>query len=278
VLKTGTGALNIDASRVGTENMSAQWDREWNENSGPMGKRYGQESRERGKTVPDGRWPANLMFSHVPPDEDGLGGCVREGTRRVRSGNHGSAPGGFNPTGNTIYGKGDASLDVGGGYADPDGTEQVEAWRCVEGCPVRALDEQSGTSRSAALGSAGGAFGSDTTYAQDATTRAMRRTMRPAHGDSGGASRFFYTAKASRKERGVGNTHPTVKPLALMRYLCRMVTPPGGVVLDPFAGSGTTLLAARSEGLRAIGIEREEEYAAIASGRLEDSPLTLETA
>lgn len=85
--------------------------------------------------------------------------------------------------------------------------------------------------------------------------------------NTGGPSRFFYTAKASSAERD-GATHPTVKPLALMRWLVRLVTPPGGVVLDPFAGSGTTLLAARQEHMRAIGIEREAEYAEMAAHRL----------
>lgn len=79
-------------------------------------------------------------------------------------------------------------------------------------------------------------------------------------GDSGSASRFFYCAKASRAERGGDNKHPTVKPMALMRYLCRLVTPPGGTVLDPFAGSGTTGLAASQEGFRSVLIELEEEY------------------
>lgn len=91
------------------------------------------------------------------------------------------------------------------------------------------------------------------------------------YGDTGGPSRYFYTAKASRADRntsGADNTHPTVKPTDLMRWLVRLVTPPGGVVLDPFAGSGSTLVAARAEGFRAIGIEREEEYAAIVSRRL----------
>jgi site-specific DNA-methyltransferase (adenine-specific) len=86
--------------------------------------------------------------------------------------------------------------------------------------------------------------------------------------DSGGASRFFYTAKPSRAERGEGNDHPTVKPLALMRYLVRLVTPPGGVVLDPFMGSGTTGMACAAEGLRFVGIEREAEYVEIAERRI----------
>lgn len=77
---------------------------------------------------------------------------------------------------------------------------------------------------------------------------------------SGGASRFFYCAKASARERA-GSQHPTVKPLALMRYLCRLVTPPGGTVLDPFAGSGTTGEAALLEGFSVILMERERTYA-----------------
>jgi site-specific DNA-methyltransferase (adenine-specific) len=87
-------------------------------------------------------------------------------------------------------------------------------------------------------------------------------------GDSGSAARFFYCAKASKADRGEGNTHPTVKPTDLMRYLCRLVTPPGGTVLDPFAGSGSTGKAAILEGFQFIGIEREAEYLAIAEARI----------
>jgi site-specific DNA-methyltransferase (adenine-specific) len=121
------------------------------------------------------------------------------------------------------------------------------------------------------------------------------------HSDKGGsAARFFYCAKASKRDRdeglegfelkrggsetfdprtrdGVGaerqptraNVHPTVKPTDLMRYLCRLVTPPGGVVLDPFMGSGSTGKAAMLEGFRFVGIEREAEYLAIARARIE---------
>lgn len=90
----------------------------------------------------------------------------------------------------------------------------------------------------------------------------------PGYGDEGSAARFFYCAKASRRERGKENTHPTVKPIALMRYLCRLVTPPGGLVLDPFAGTGTTGLAAREEGFRFVGIERDAETCGTARRRL----------
>jgi site-specific DNA-methyltransferase (adenine-specific) len=113
----------------------------------------------------------------------------------------------------------------------------------------------------------------------------------PGTTDTGSAARFFYCAKASAKDRDEGvagvaggmsgrrdgsmgsitmrkNTHPTVKPTDLMRYLCRLVTPPGGIVLDPFMGSGSTGKAAILEGFQFIGIEREAEYLAIAEARI----------
>ena len=76
----------------------------------------------------------------------------------------------------------------------------------------------------------------------------------------------------------VENNHPTVKPIKLMRYLCRLITPPGGTVLDPFAGSGTTLIAAVEEGFSVIGIEREAEYCEIIRQRMAcvQQPLPLE--
>lgn len=118
------------------------------------------------------------------------------------------------------------------------------------------------------------------------------------HGDSGSAARFFYCAKASRREREAWlrghlqcvvcggrytethrdkgrtvtccrNVHPTVKPLALMRYLVRLVTPPGGMVLDPFLGSGTTALAALAEDLRVVGVDAHAPYLRTARRRIE---------
>ncbi|RVL38053.1 site-specific DNA-methyltransferase [Sinorhizobium meliloti] len=116
-------------------------------------------------------------------------------------------------------------------------------------------------------------------------------------GDSGSAARFFYCAKASRADRDAGleaatkattsdgpavaadnayqrgktlraNTHPTVKPTTLMQWLCRLVTPPGGVILDPFMGSGSTGKAAVLEGFQFVGCEREDEYMPIATARI----------
>lgn len=85
----------------------------------------------------------------------------------------------------------------------------------------------------------------------------------------GEPARFFYCAKTSKTDRGAENIHPTVKPTDLMAYLCRLVTPPGGVVLDPFAGSGSTGKAAVREGFQFVGFELSVEYAAIANARIE---------
>lgn len=125
------------------------------------------------------------------------------------------------------------------------------------------------------------------------------RNMRPP--STGGASRFYYCAKASRSEREIGmdgapqnyaardngfsdklsgtkyprsNNHPTVKPVSLMQWLVRMVTPPGGTVLDPFLGSGSTGIAARREGFHFIGVELSPDYLEIARRRIHgDDPL-----
>ena len=128
----------------------------------------------------------------------------------------------------------------------------------------RMLDEQSGITRSGKVKSDKG------TYAGISTTGFLRgiTTTQNQHGDSGGASRFFYCAKASKKERGEGNNHPTVKPVKLMEYLITLITPPNGIVLDPFLGSGTTALAALNLGRFFIGIELNEEYVEMARRRV----------
>ena len=88
------------------------------------------------------------------------------------------------------------------------------------------------------------------------------------HADDGSAARFFYTAKADSEDR-LGSKHPTVKPLDLKQYLCRLVCPPGGTILDPFAGTGTTGEAAWREGFNAVLIEREPEYCADIGRRMD---------
>ena len=129
------------------------------------------------------------------------------------------------------------------------------------------LDQQSGFSTSPPTDSV------ITIKANDSigTFKTKDRTMGNGHGDSGGASRFFYTPKADRHERPRvdGVSHPTVKPVDLMAYLVRLVTPRGGIVLDPFAGTGTTAEAATAEGCRTILIEREADYLPLIVQRLQ---------
>ena len=100
-------------------------------------------------------------------------------------------------------------------------------------------------------------------------------TVRHSSGVMVKPSRFFYSPKASKKEKlGPWNRHPTIKPLGLMQYLCRLTkTPTGGLVLDPFVGSGTTLVAARLEGRKSIGVEKDPEWFPVARRRLIQSQL-----
>ena len=126
------------------------------------------------------------------------------------------------------------------------------------------LDQQSGTLKSGAMTSTRNVSGSFSANAKESTAKGF--------GDSGGASRFFFCAKASSSERNEGcesNGHPCVKPISLMTYLIKLVMPPkGGILLDPFCGSGTTIAAATRLGYEAIGIEKEAEYCEIANARV----------
>lgn len=126
------------------------------------------------------------------------------------------------------------------------------------------LDEQSGT-----LKNGGQNY---TTKGQSMFGTEKNLAITKFAGDSGGASRFFYCAKASKSERGQDNKHPTVKPIKLMSYLCRLITPPNGIVLDPFMGSGSTGVAAKKEGFEFIGIELDKEYFEIAEKRINPDP------
>ena len=125
------------------------------------------------------------------------------------------------------------------------------------------LDEQSGNIK-------GGKNMPPYQFPIDNTIRmnSSKQINRKGYEDNGGASRFFYCPKTSKKERGEGNVHPTVKPIALMEYLIKLVTPKGGVVLEPFMGSGSTGVAAIKNGFSFIGIEKEPEYFDIANQRI----------
>lgn len=145
---------------------------------------------------------------------------------------------------------------------------------CVPGCPVAEMDRQSGVRTSGQM-RAGTPRGNRSGWSGDMPAQTGAET----YGDTGGASRFFpvfrYQAKAPSSERprlADGTAWIAVKPLALMRWLVRLVTPPGGVIIDPFAGTGTTLEAAAAEGFTAIGIEREKDGADLCVQRMTRSP------
>jgi site-specific DNA-methyltransferase (adenine-specific) len=242
--------LWIDGGRIGTEQIEAH-------GGGQNDKRiYGQgkgiPAIERGANPHVGRWPANLILSHDPR-------CVRVGTTEAPGYVINRFPGGARPFGGGA-GKAYESEAVPGG--------EREVWACVPGCPVRMLDGQSGE-RSSGSRRTGARKGMGYHGAGGDGGPAIA-------GSAGGASRFFYTAKATTAERVIGcppgfkNSHPTVKPLSLCRYLCRLTkTPTGGVVLDPFSGSGSIAVAALLEGREAIAVELEEESARCTVGRVE---------
>jgi site-specific DNA-methyltransferase (adenine-specific) len=213
VLVWGTGGLNIDGCRVGT-------DAGWSYPNGPRGggQIYGNGAGIPPMTTPHhataGRWPANVVFDRTAG---------------------------------------------------------------------KALDQQSGASRDGVAVNRNRSEDNQTSWYG---TRRSQVGDDVGYGGAGGASRFFtqadfgpddwpfvYQAKPSRKERNAGVPegtpgHPTVKPVALMRHLVRLVTPPGGTVLDPFAGSGTTLVAAILEGMVPLGCEMTDEYLPIIEGRM----------
>jgi DNA modification methylase len=190
-------------------------------------------------------WPKSRSYP--------FGGDVTYGSTNAPTEATGDAPAGRWPA-NTILTHA-PDCDPGGG--------------CGAGCPCAEMDAQSGVSTSVGVA----AFKPRSVYNADAEGYDISGTE-IGYGDTGGASRFFpafyYTAKASSAERprGDGVAHPTVKPLDLMRWLVRLVTPPGGVVLEPFAGSGTTAEACVVEGFRCIAIEREADYLPLIEARL----------
>ena len=195
VMKWGTGGLNIDGCRIGTEEIKTHGKRkgegvslEWSKYTSPEGYEGG---------IHQGRFPANVIL-----DEE-AGALLDQQSGSI---SYGNKPGGYS-------------------YSD----RQYVVQGFVKDCKPKAPSN---------------------------------------YGDSGGASRFFYCAKASKKERGEGNNHPTVKPLSLIKYLITLVTPPGGICLDPFEGSGTHALACKDLGFNYIGFELDPTYCAIAEERI----------
>lgn len=257
VCEWGTGAINVDGCRIGAEHIATHGG----------GINHGQRKYGGGNGIPaiqpganphTGRWPANLLLSHHPDCE-----CI--GEKRVKGHPQGHKGDGRNRQ------SGFAMQPGVPDYTDADGCETVQDWHCHPDCPVRLLDEQSGERK------AGGAVkGTEPSRTgQNGIYGIYERVQNHPLGDTGGASRFFYVAKASRSDRGRGNDHPTVKPINLMCYLCRLITPPGGLVLDPFMGSGSTLAGAIWEGFRVIGVDEDEHACQIAVPRLAQDVLPL---
>lgn len=270
VSEHGTGAINIDATRVYTDWDEPDRPESWRQSGHtkkPDAQKIAAPPGQGITTHPKGRWPPNSVMTHAE-------GCRRVGTKKVKniggSSRH-TALGmmnddGWEPKPQPILRN-----------RDKDGFEEVNAWECVEGCPVRALDEQTGVTTSGAMKREVPA------YEGESNTKFLRGQSGPSnqHGDSGGASRFypqfegapfFYTGKATKKEATldgrVENVHPTRKPVKLMRWLVKLVTPPGGLVLDPYCGSGSTLVAAVEEGFHYLGFEKDDVYWADACKRL----------
>jgi len=295
VIKWGVGGINIDGCRISTNGEKI--------NIGFSGKilddTNGWNSNNIERTPYDstqGRFPANVIFSH---HED----CVCNGTKKVKAIKGGV--GGSESMNKQGYGFNKIENAANsGGLGDADGNEEVEDWDCVEDCPIRILDEQSGILKT-------GARTKDYSLKNKSNSLGVFKVNTgKSKASEGTASRFFYTAKSSKGERNKGlddfeeksgaditgrkegskglimdgrvnnpyagasatfaktNFHPTVKPIKLMQYLVRLITPPNGIVLDPFNGSGTTGIAAKLEGFNYVGLELDPEYCKISEARI----------
>lgn len=265
VLIHGSGAINIDACRIAvnpdvdavskTTKRVTRESETWREGSG-----FKNPENVMAGVLPAGRYPANLILSHHPDCK-----LIREGVTEVKDmsthtqsqklGKHG------------IYGDYQVPVNLRHDFQQTS----LEVWSCVEGCPVRVLNEQSGTTKG---NKRTGRIGKSLGLYDDDSWEPKTDTVGQWFGDSGGAARFFYCAKPSVAERNAGlngsrNIHITVKPLAIMRWLVKLVTPRGGVVLDPFLGSGTTAIAAENEGCDWLACDNNEEYCEIARARIE---------
>jgi hypothetical protein len=221
----------------------------------------------------EGRFPANVILECIC--DEVIKGKKGEPIVRDKKG------------GSPIFGS-ELSVDYQGKWYGDKGDIHTNP-----NCPCRLLDEQSGVSKGYnRIAKPGGKTFGGADMSEDVVGKWF--------GDKGGASRFFYQSKVSVKERNMGcddledkvrvqqvvqsengidagsnvssykvkNNHPTVKPISLMSYLCRLITPKGGVVLDPFMGSGSTGISALLEGFNFIGMEMDEDYFNIAEKRI----------
>ena len=254
VLEHGTGGINIDASRIGFKSEADKSEaKPQGRATSKMDKIGAQPDAGRdlerleykNEQSSQGRFPANLILSHKP-------GCKQVGTTEGK--------------GYTINRFTDGAKPFGDGAGHPfevedQGPETIAVWDCDDDCAVKQLDEQSIAGGMHCAGKKRKCCKSKQSGEGGLFSVGNHEGNGVRFGDNGGASRFFYCAKASKKEKTLNKTienkHPTVKSLKLMKYLINLVTPPGGVVLDPFMGSGTTGLAALEGNFGFVGIELE---------------------
>jgi site-specific DNA-methyltransferase (adenine-specific) len=247
VLTHGTGGLNIDGCRVATEDklsgghasggqqMTGGWERPWMKDPAAVAANAERSRQSVAKAEELGRWPANLI--HDGSDEVvGLFPITNGVTGMTK---HASGT-------NAVYGdysRTDKSL---GGSGTPDKGSAARFFYCAK---ASKCDRDEGLE---------GFEAKATAFGNQAQAELKRGNLDHDDGKSG-----------MNKVKMRQNSHPTVKPTDLMRYLCRLVTPPGGVVLDPFMGSGSTGKAAMLEGFQFIGCEMSPEYMEIAKARIE---------
>jgi site-specific DNA-methyltransferase (adenine-specific) len=264
VLKWGTGAINIDKSRIALQaegedprlGGAGSWKTEGMAKNVYAG---GYAGIENGSSTL-GRYPSNTILTHTEE-------CIERGTIKVKVAGGGSSV--RNEKGvEEFWGEGGGGFTQGRStvsHGDENGEEEVMTWDCHPDCPILQFpNTKSGKDRNPTKDKVSGFFGNEMGYYSSEAN----------YGDAGSSARFFYTTKSSPKDRsmylseGTINNHPTVKSLKLMSYMINMITPPNGIVLDPFTGSGSTGLAALENGFSFIGCEKDKDFHAIALMRL----------
>ena len=291
VLRYGVGGVNVEGCRIPTIDKRIY-------PHGPGGKSHHYSSDKRSAEVrpnpwemsSSGRFPANLVLTHHPA-------CELLGTKRVPSSGQNKGE----PIESKSFGyhrdPGDGASSIS--YADQDGMEEVEDWECHPDCPIWLLDEQSGILKTTWVSP------EHKNIRRGEILGSLGHPGWQGYNDIGGASRFFYCSKASHDEKlayiaeqdrvvpfeeGIEHRrhlrkqlgdeayqqvrdeavvfHVTQKSIDLMRWLVRLITPPQGRILDPFAGAATTLRAALWEGFRGVGIDSYYPYHRIAQEAL----------
>ena len=256
VLTHGTGALNIDASRIGTDGGTYKASKPDGSSNGIYGE--GINGKVDIGALNAGRWPANILLDEEAAAMlDEQSGVSKSQGGRIGKKEHGSLA--IGAAG--VYEKGDP------GFGDTGG-----ASRFFYVAKASRSERNAGLDGFAPIRRAVKTFGAiKQPKCNVCGSRAVNWEKTKSRTPSCGHNNFDYvaqTAGGKHPETPERNIHPTVKPVALMKYLIRLVVPKGGVVLDPFLGSGTTAVAAIEEGVEWIGCEREPEYVEIIKARV----------